>query len=118
MTAFYSSVSEGPPLEAPAAPCLRSQSSRYRHHPLEHAISGARGNCLTSDRDVPDHLLTHLSPLGWEHVNLTGDYVWAATEQMTKTPTDFVRTGYSPTQLASPHEFALCPLMLQKWAVR
>ena len=21
-------------------------------------------------------LLAHLSPLGWEHVNLTGDYVW------------------------------------------
>ena len=27
---------------------------------------------------VPDHLLAHLSPLGWEHVNLTGDYVWGA----------------------------------------
>ena len=24
----------------------------------------------------PDQLLAHLSPLGWEHVNLTGDYVW------------------------------------------
>jgi Tn3 transposase DDE domain len=23
-----------------------------------------------------DQLLAHLSPLGWEHVNLTGDYVW------------------------------------------
>jgi hypothetical protein len=21
-------------------------------------------------------LLAHLSPLGWEHINLTGDYVW------------------------------------------
>ncbi len=21
-------------------------------------------------------LLQHLSPLGWEHINLTGDYVW------------------------------------------
>jgi hypothetical protein len=20
--------------------------------------------------------LKHLSPLGWEHVNLTGDYIW------------------------------------------
>ena len=27
------------------------------------------------DEDVPDQLLAHLSPLGWEHVNLTGDYV-------------------------------------------
>ena len=26
--------------------------------------------------DVPDHRLAHLSPLGWEHVNLTGDYIW------------------------------------------
>lgn len=25
---------------------------------------------------IPDDLLAHLSPLGWEHVNLTGDYVW------------------------------------------
>ena len=32
--------------------------------------------------DVPDHLLAHLSPLGWEHVNLTGDYVWS-TDQRT-----------------------------------
>ena len=24
--------------------------------------------------------LAHLSPFGWEHVNLTGDYIWA-TEQ-------------------------------------
>ncbi|MBF5066105.1 transposase, partial [Salmonella enterica subsp. enterica serovar Istanbul] len=20
--------------------------------------------------------LSHLSPLGWEHINLTGDYIW------------------------------------------
>jgi hypothetical protein len=25
---------------------------------------------------VGDNLLEHLSPLGWEHINLTGDYVW------------------------------------------
>jgi Tn3 transposase DDE domain len=25
---------------------------------------------------VADDLLAHLSPLGWEHINLTGDYVW------------------------------------------
>ncbi len=23
----------------------------------------------------PDHL-QHVSPLGWEHINLTGDYTW------------------------------------------
>ncbi|WP_034388955.1 Tn3 family transposase [Deinococcus sp. YIM 77859] len=26
--------------------------------------------------DVPDELLAHVSPLGWEHIGLTGDYVW------------------------------------------
>ncbi|TBE25222.1 Tn3 family transposase [Rhizobium ruizarguesonis] len=25
---------------------------------------------------IPDHLLSSLSPLTWEHVNLTGDYLW------------------------------------------
>ena len=38
---------------------------------LERAVS-----TLRAVEDVPDQLLAHLSPLGWEHVNLTGDYVW------------------------------------------
>jgi len=25
---------------------------------------------------VDESLLEQLSPLGWEHINLTGDYVW------------------------------------------
>ena len=25
---------------------------------------------------INDQLLSHLSPLGWEHINLTGDYIW------------------------------------------
>jgi hypothetical protein len=41
---------------------------------LERAVA-----TLRQTEDVPDHLLTHLSPLGWEHVNLTGDYVWGAS---------------------------------------
>jgi TnpA family transposase len=27
---------------------------------------------------LPDDLATHLSPLGWAHIGLTGDYVWRA----------------------------------------
>jgi TnpA family transposase len=34
--------------------------------------------------DVPDELLAHLSPLGWEHVNLTGDYVWGGQHSMSE----------------------------------
>lgn len=26
--------------------------------------------------EIDETLLTHLSPLGWEHINLTGDYIW------------------------------------------
>lgn len=25
---------------------------------------------------VPGDLLAHLAPLGWQHINLTGDYIW------------------------------------------
>jgi TnpA family transposase len=38
---------------------------------LERAVT-----TLRKVEEVPDQLLAHLSPLGWEHVNLTGDYVW------------------------------------------
>ena len=27
---------------------------------------------------VPDELLAHVAPLGWEHIALTGDYVWTS----------------------------------------
>jgi hypothetical protein len=27
---------------------------------------------------VPDQLLAHLALLGWQHINLTGDYLWSA----------------------------------------
>ena len=39
---------------------------------------------LSELEKVPHHLLAHLSPLGWEHVNITGDYVWAAPSQITE----------------------------------
>ena len=31
--------------------------------------------------EVDDNILQHLSPLGWEHINLTGDYVWQKNKQ-------------------------------------
>ncbi|MBI1852590.1 MAG: Tn3 family transposase, partial [Planctomycetes bacterium] len=39
---------------------------------LERAIDALRGRGQT----IPDELLEHLSPLKWEHINLTGDYHW------------------------------------------
>jgi hypothetical protein len=27
---------------------------------------------------IPDPLLAQLAPVGWQHINLTGDYLWDA----------------------------------------
>ena len=35
-------------------------------------------------QQVDDNLLQYLSPLAWEHINLTGDYVWAQNKQPKK----------------------------------
>ncbi|HFN3575630.1 Tn3 family transposase [Enterobacter hormaechei subsp. xiangfangensis] len=29
---------------------------------------------------INEQLLSHLSPLGWEHINLTGDYIWKSNQ--------------------------------------
>ncbi len=39
---------------------------------LERAIQALRD----TGQDIDEKLLPHLSPLGWEHINLTGDYIW------------------------------------------
>ena len=44
---------------------------------LEHAVKALR----EQGQAVSDDLLPHLSPLGWEHINLTGDYVWRPGER-------------------------------------
>jgi len=33
-------------------------------------------------RNIPDTLLKHVSPLSWEHINLTGIYTWDTEHQM------------------------------------
>jgi hypothetical protein len=30
--------------------------------------------------DVSDSLLAHVAPLGWEHIALTGDYLWSTAD--------------------------------------
>ena len=49
---------------------------------LERAIKMLRER----EQVIPDDLLAHLSPLGWEHINLTGDYVWEPTSGVEKRP--------------------------------
>jgi Tn3 transposase DDE domain len=48
---------------------------------------------LREVEEVPDAPLAHLSPLGWEHVNLTGDYVWATADEVSET-----RDGLRPVR--------------------
>lgn len=53
------------------------QPGRHSHHTLEHDYTGRVVQALQeAGQSVPDHLLASLSPLTWEHVNLTGDYIW------------------------------------------
>jgi hypothetical protein len=42
-------------------------------------------------RNIPDRLLKHVSPLSWEHINLTGIYSWDTGQQMPK--------GFRPLRL-------------------
>ena len=46
---------------------------------LEKAIDALRQHST-----VDEKLLPHISPLGWEHINLTGDYVWHTNKRVAK----------------------------------
>lgn len=45
---------------------------------LERVAQALRGNGHTVD----NALLQYLSPLGWEHINLTGDYLWRSSAKI------------------------------------
>jgi hypothetical protein len=45
---------------------------------LERAIIALRAH----RQNIDDGLLQYLSPLGWEHINLTGDYIWHNNTQI------------------------------------
>ncbi len=35
-----------------------------------------------ASQTVDDALLQYMSPLGWEHINLTGDYLWRSSAKI------------------------------------
>jgi hypothetical protein len=46
---------------------------------------------------VPDDLLAHVAPLGWEHIALTGDYVWSVVKpELGFRPLRDVRAAFLP----------------------
>jgi len=59
-----------------------------------------------SGHQVDANCLAHLSPLGWEHINLTGDYSWNPQQQ--PKPGQFRPLRFTRTALDAPL-LAACP---------
>jgi len=53
---------------------------------VEYRLSGKgnKGDEAPWANIIDEKLLQHLSPLGWEHINLTGDYVWNTSKKLGK----------------------------------
>ncbi len=71
------------------------ENQRYRANGLNLVVSAiilwntiyldrAVKTLKASDFYVDDNLLRHLSPICWEHINLTGDYVWKLQKRVEK----------------------------------
>ena len=56
---------------------------------LERAVAAIR----QTGQVVADETLTHLSPLKWEHINLTGDYHWRKDAGLRNRKSRALRTG-------------------------
>ena len=52
----------------------------WNRRELQRAVAALREHGITID----DESLAHLSPIDWEHINLTGDYTWQATGRLRK----------------------------------
>ena len=60
---------------------------------LERAVQNLRAQGVY----IPDDLLPHVAPLGWEHIARTGHYVWAGTESASNfRPLNAVRPTFMP----------------------
>ena len=61
----------------PALPNGRAQPARRHRHLLEYRPSRRSGQSAATRRlTVAPELLAHISPLGWAHILLTGEYRW------------------------------------------
>ncbi|WP_308387258.1 Tn3 family transposase [Escherichia coli] len=50
---------------------------------MEHGLPERAAHALRGNgHAVDDSLLQYLSPLGWEHINLTGDYLWRSSAKI------------------------------------
>ena len=55
---------------------------------LDRAVQTIQG----MEDNIDRNLLSHLSPLGWEHINMTGDYIWQQSRMVEKGKLSPLRT--------------------------
>jgi hypothetical protein len=78
---------------APAGPGCGFEQQRYRASGLNLVTAAimlwntvylerATQALRDAGKGIDDRLLQYLSPLGWEHINLTGDYVWRQSRKV------------------------------------
>jgi Tn3 transposase DDE domain len=74
---------------------------------IERAIDASARN----DQAVDAELLKYLSPLGWEHINLTGDYQWGGKK--------IAQGRFRPLRIPNPAYRAFATaLPYMAWAMR
>ncbi|WP_245207365.1 Tn3 family transposase [Salmonella enterica] len=62
-------------------PAASTRDGGYRA--VEHGVrERATQGLVEAGKPVDGELLQFLSPLGWEHINLTGDYVWRQSRRL------------------------------------
>jgi len=54
---------------------LRAPELFVSHDGFASALATAGHRCIEA---IPDEILAHVAPLGWEHIAFNGDYVWPA----------------------------------------
>ena len=62
---------------------------------LERAVAALR-----RQREIDDSLLSHIAPLGWNHITLTGDYHWTADKHVARGGFRPIRSSLTPTKQA------------------
>jgi len=70
---------------------------------LDRAVAALGEHGIAVDRK----LLGHLSPVGWEHINLTGDYVWRQTSVLNIVNSDLVRLLAARNPVSASRQFAV-----------
>jgi hypothetical protein len=71
-------LNKGEARRKPGEPRGGPQSRHRRHHPLQLSLSPpCHPTMRQRGKPFDEQMIPQLSPLGWDHINITGDYVWS-----------------------------------------